>query len=316
MSTLFLILASCVPPQRTPSPFSFFVAKMSRSSSTSSAAAAEVLSTTSSYIDRVIGVEEISESGAAERRTRTPSPARGEDIAVSAPRESRPEYRQPAAVPEPEEVDEKTKERELRRRTWEGTADINASYFTAVSKDMPLDKMSFDLRLEFGQTRPLSNSHAVELAESLKQRPPLTPLSVTVWENLDERRYYVVGGQHLCRALTMIRDERMKAGLPVERWMNTVSCDILRFDTPLSKRRLVAGALNASGKLHRSASIADALRLIRRQDPSQPMDQTERIITAVEHCGLNTGVTPVCSSNPSVSIHSELPKNLRRARRK
>ena len=183
---------------------------------------------------------------------------------------------------------------DLRKRRWVGTADVNSMWFSAVSKETALEKVSFDLRLEHGQTRPLVQAHVEELVESLRERPPLTPLKVTLWEHTGERKLFVIGGQHLCRALMLLRDDRVKDGMTVPHWMTHVLADIMRSDTPLNKRKLIAGSLNASGRLHRSATIADCVRLMMRDDPGVPSEPTELILQAVEQCGLNTNVSPVC----------------------
>ena len=187
---------------------------------------------------------------------------------------------------------------DLRKRRWVGTADVNSLWFSAVSKETPLEKVSFDLRLEHGQTRPLVQAHVEELVESLKERPPLSALKVTLWEHTAERKLFVIGGQHLCRALMLLRDERVKDGLTVPHWMTHVLADVMRSDTPLNKRKLIAGSLNASGRLHRSATIADCVRLMMRDDPGVPSEPTELILQAVEQCGLNTNVSPVCYPRP------------------
>ena len=108
---------------------------------------------------------------------------------------------------------------DLRKRRWIGTADVNSLWFSAVSKETAVDKVSFDLRLEHGQTRPLLQQHVVELVDSLRERPPLSPLKVTLWEHTGERKLFVIGGQHLCRALQLLREERVQEGLAVPHWM-------------------------------------------------------------------------------------------------
>ena len=50
----------------------------------------------------------------------------------------------------------------------------------------------------------------------------------------------VLGGQHLCRALKDLRSERMTQG-PLPRWLQTVRATVLRTETDLTVRRLLAG---------------------------------------------------------------------------
>ena len=100
----------------------------------------------------------------------------------------------------------------------------------------------------------------------------------------------------MTRAVLFLKDERERKGLTVPYWMNYVKADILRHDTPIEARQLVAGALNASARVQKSSSVSDVLRLIRRDDPHMAKDMSERIVQAVEACGLNSpNSSPVCS---------------------
>ena len=45
----------------------------------------------------------------------------------------------------------------------------------------------------------------------------------------------------------------------MQRWHTHVDADVLKFETPLWQRQLVAVASNASTRLHRTTSIAECL---------------------------------------------------------
>ena len=82
-----------------------------------------------------------------------------------------PEDAEPAAVPEPDDVDsdeERVRETQLRKRTWRGTEDINRRYFATINKELPLQKIAFDTQMEFGQTRMLNEKHVLNLMDSLQ----------------------------------------------------------------------------------------------------------------------------------------------------
>ena len=71
--------------------------------------------------------------------------------------------------------------------------------------------------------------------------------------------------------------------------------DVLKFETPLDERRTLAGALNASTRLHRTTSISECLRLLKTMDDEPVGDIDDKIVRAVEQSGLNLiGSTPVC----------------------
>ena len=78
---------------------------------------------------------------------------------------------EPAVVAKPVDIDsdeERVRETQLRKRTWRGTEDINKRYFAAMNKELPLEKIAFDTRMEFGQTRMLNEKHVLNLMDSLQ----------------------------------------------------------------------------------------------------------------------------------------------------
>ena len=81
----------------------------------------------------------------------------------------------------------------------------------------------------------------------------------------------------------------------VQRWHTHVAADVLKFETPLAQRQLVAGASDASTRLHRTTSIAECLRQVLKLESEPDLAVHDRILRAVEQCGLNvTGTSPVC----------------------
>ena len=93
----------------------------------------------------------------------------------------------------------------------------------------------------------------------------------------------------------------------MQRWHTHVAADVLRFETPLAQRQLVAGASNASTPLHRTTStplhrttsIAECLRQVLKLESEPDLAVHDRILRAVEQCGLNvTGTSPVCNLPP------------------
>ena len=216
-----------------------------------------------------------------QRRERSPTPVvehareSGEDVAAS--------------------DEEEQRELALKKRKWSGTESINRRWFAALSRATPVDNLSFDVNLEHGQTRPLKESHVTELVASLLMRPPMHRLKVTAWENTRDRRLYVLAGQHLTKAVRKIKADRESQGLALEAWMREMDVDVLKFETPLDERRTVAGALNASTRLHRTTSISECLQLLKVMDADPVGDVSDKIVRAVEQSGLNPiGSTPVC----------------------
>ena len=218
--------------------------------------------------------------------------------------------REPAAddlVPEPatgvEEVEEarsesdedtKEKERELKKQRWTGLETINRKYWGALAKVMSVDSLSFDVHQVHGQTRPIDPVHVKNLMESLTIRPPNHLLRISVWDCVTDRKTYVVSGQHLMRAVLNLRQEREEKGLQVPRWMKNVEVDVLKFETPLTDRRIYAGAMNASTKVARQSTLAECVRLYQTLAVDTELDFNQRVVKAVEMSGLNTpGSNPV-----------------------
>ena len=181
----------------------------------------------------------------------------------------------------------------FKRKPWDGTVDINNRWFAAIGKELGVERLAWDHNLQFGQSRTLDDQHVVELMDSLTLRPPREALKVTVWENNADRKFYLLAGQHLARAIQRLRDERLSKGLKIERWMSVVRADVLKFNTPVDIRRTVAGQENASTKLARVTTVSECIRLFLMDQSEAPLHN--RIVKAVEQAGLNVGtVSPVC----------------------
>ena len=81
-----------------------------------------------------------------------------------------------AAESEPEtEVDDSA----LKKKGWVGTGAMG-KWFAAVGKDIPIDRVGWDLKLEFGQARAVDDTHVDQLVNSLILRPPREPVKITV----------------------------------------------------------------------------------------------------------------------------------------
>ena len=196
------------------------------------------------------------------------------------------------------EEDVKEKERELKKQKWTGLETINRRYWGSLAKVMSLDSLTFDVHQVHGQTRPIDPVHVKNLMESLTIRPPNHLLRISAWDCVTDRKMYIVSGQHLMRAVMNLRQEREEKGLQVPRWMKNVEVDVLRFETPLSDRRIYAGAMNASTKVARQSTVAECVRLYQTLAVDTELDFNQRVVKAVEMSGLNTpGTNPVCCSS-------------------
>ena len=71
---------------------------------------------------------------------------------------------------------------------------MNEVWFSAVSKDISLDKVPFGLRLGRAQMRLLLQQQVLEVIDSLQETPPLSLVRDIVWEHTGERKVFVIGG--------------------------------------------------------------------------------------------------------------------------
>jgi hypothetical protein len=177
-------------------------------------------------------------------------------------------------------------EASLKKRKWRGTDDINRQWFQSVGAEMEVDRLAWDLKQEFGRTRPLDDQHMQKSCESLRSPPPTAPIRL-------ERRLYILAGQHKCRAGDKMR---------LEKWHTLVNADVTQPATPLQHRRTVAGASNARGRIQRATAITECVRQIPRLANEPDMPVNDGILTAVENCGLNgSSSAPVCDSLVSMN---------------
>lgn len=183
-----------------------------------------------------------------------------------------------------------------KQRQWTSLAGIQETYFEATSKLMPLDRLAWDVNLEHGQSRTVDDAHVEQLVASLTRNPPLEPVTVTLWNHEGENKMYILSGQHVCKALQRVRDERMTQALPIPDWQQLVKAHILKYATPLDVRRTVSGADNAAARMVRQTSVHEVMASI-LGDKSRD-DVNTKIQNHLEFHGmLEPDTQPVCTSN-------------------
>ena len=123
---------------------------------------------------------------------------------------------------------------------WTNTHEINVHWFKHIGKEFPIDRVAWDTKLEFGQTRPLDDSHVQRLMNSFRTRPPREPMKVTVWENEGDNKLYLVSSQHVVKAMQKLKEERESEGLPLERYHEVVRADVLKYLTPVDARKAIS----------------------------------------------------------------------------
>ena len=101
----------------------------------------------------------------------------------------------------------------------------------------------------------------------------------------------VLGGQHTCKALQVLRQEHVEAGTAIPSWLQTVVATVLRSDTPVECRRLLAG-----DHQYRQRMVSDVvlsrwcIALLNTDEGARMVD---RITQATHVCGYPRYKTPV-----------------------
>ena len=132
----------------------------------------------------------------------------------------------------------------------------------------------------------------------------MTCVRATAWHCHDDNRLYLLAGQHIVKAIAKIRADRESKGLQLEKWHRLVQVDVLKHETPLDVRKLVAGASNASTRFQRNTTVTECLASILKLEENPSLTINDKILLAVEQCGLNiTGASPVCIDQLSVICH-------------
>ena len=183
---------------------------------------------------------------------------------------------------------------DLKKRQWAGTGAINTKWFGAIGRELSVDRLAWDLKLQHGQSRLVDDTHVEQLVNSLTIRPPREPIKVSVWENDVDKKFYIMSGQHLARAVQRIREDREKNGLKLEHWHRFVRADVMKYRTPVDIRRTLAGAENASTKVMRVTTVSECLRNFLHDTSRNSL--SDKILNAVEQSGLNVvDSSPVCN---------------------
>ena len=185
---------------------------------------------------------------------------------------------------------------------------------------LEVDKLRWGGR-EVGQMRPLSLAWVLDLKASVNCRPAAGLVECLVWDGagmvlpslpfgsewcscpLTDGSYYLLGGQHICRAVRDQRDEALAQGRVPEEWTTKVRATVIKFNTPPHMRRFLSGQHNAKSHAVRPVAMADALEAfhINEQDWRQGRmwkdtfpDPTlsMRVKAMLEETGLNTPNQP------------------------
>lgn len=120
--------------------------------------------------------------------------------------------------------------------------------------------------------------------------------------SLSGGRYWLLGSQHLARAVQKHAEKAEAADLPLQDWMKEVYADVLAPGVDIQTRRLLSGQSNASQHMTMTTTVSECMTLLLHDTPPEnERDLHSRIKRALEMAGLNVDVTqPVYKERSAV----------------
>ena len=189
-----------------------------------------------------------------------------------------------AADPVPEEDEEvaEADEENTGPVDWRVKGDV----ILHQSKFINLDELEFDLLAREGQPRKLTEKDVQKRFQALKTNEPTTPVSVLVWlRDPAAEKYMVIGGQHTCKALMMLRDERLRERRPVPEWCNKVNAKVIRPEVDLDTRERLAGDHQCEQSTVENIPISRTAHYISAYLQHHPNDIMGSIVAGVQNTG-------------------------------
>ena len=135
------------------------------------------------------------------------------------------------------------------------------------------------------------------MREQLLLNQPSEPAHVVVWEAATDGPFFVIAGQHETKALQSIRREKITTeALP--RYLTEVKATIIRTDTPLSIRRMVASKHQAAQqRVSRvcTSRCAEILLMVHEDEKFRDKSVLDKVLQMIALSGQHRDPNMVCS---------------------
>ena len=135
------------------------------------------------------------------------------------------------------------------------------------------------------------------LREQLLLNQPSEPAHIVVWEAATGGPFYVIAGQHESKALQSIRREKITTeALP--RYLTEVKATVIRTDTPLYVRRLIASKHQAAQQRVtrvRTSRCAEILLMVAEDEKFRDKTMLDKVVQMIALSGQHRDPNMVCS---------------------
>lgn len=105
----------------------------------------------------------------------------------------------------------------------------------------------------------------------------------------------VISGQHTVKALMELRRRYIDSNKELPEWLRTVSATVLKPETPVHWRQMIAGDEQYKQGRTVQLQMSDfAQHLLGTAEVKETANDTERLLMALRKCGFDRGDTYVC----------------------
>jgi hypothetical protein len=204
--------------------------------------------------------------------------------------------REPSAEDEPEDVPDELESfgSSRSRDVMDWSMPAMEDFIMDRKKKVPFADIKFDETATKGQARPLDYELAVVRQHEIRKNVPAAPIEPILWQESAGGKYIPLTLQHTTKAC-MLEQARLVGQVDLPPYLQYVRGTILKPDTPLHIRELIAGAdQNRQESIH-SVRLSRVAQLILRKEEGEARRPLEdRLRLAIMKTGHKRPETRVC----------------------
>ena len=172
---------------------------------------------------------------------------------------------------------------------WE-VPDVEAYTLEARAR-VTFDRIRFDETATEGQARVLDPELVKKRHRELLTNPPHEPVQPILWQESAAGKYVPLTLQHTCRAL-MLRRSELQGKQELPGYLECVKGTVLRSDTPLAIRQLIAGNDQNKQETANPFKLSRFLEIF--MEDKDTKTEHQRMISAIQRAGYGRPLTKVC----------------------
>ena len=117
-----------------------------------------------------------------------------------------------------------------------------AGYLEETHRTITYNLLKLDELLEHGQTRRIRTKKVSDKVTDLTSSPPVGVIGpLVVYGDAPGGGYWILGGQHIFTAATILGTRTAEAGMPRKPWQELFTCHVVTPGTSVDRRELIAG---------------------------------------------------------------------------